>query len=153
MIDFAWDPAKVSNCSSGPYHGNHLCGVKYGIQKNCSDNTQESLPMASGQLPELTWCKNSPTSVVHWVQQGLPVICCNALTEVWCPCEMRQRYSDWRRTICYAVRHCRLACHMYNANTSLGTHAKCMVIGTPSKDYRTHCFVEVLLRPLKGKHL
>lgn len=103
---------------------------------NYIDNTQD-------QLPEMR--KKSAASMGHWVHQGLPV--CRS------PCWMRQCYSDWRRTICYAVRHCRLACHIYNANTSLGTHAKCMVIGIPRKDYRTHCFVEVLLRPLKGKHL
>lgn len=53
--------------------------------------------------------------------------------------------------LCYAVRHCRLVCHICNANTSLGTHAKCMVIGTPCKDYTDTLLCWGAVKATKGQ--
>lgn len=76
------------------------------------------------------------------VQKGLTVICRNAWTELYVEDYIPTETGGG--TECSSVRHYRLACHIYNSNTPVGTHAKCIVIGTPSKDHGKHCFVEVV---------
>lgn len=137
-----WNTSEIKGFCLGP-----CCGIPLSVwtlalkplawcNKWSSKKTRVlGISLACSQLPQMTSCKRAQIMRCTKINKDYQLLA-----------ELHWLKFTWKAVALfrpeiyhYSMSHYRLACHIYNAKTSLGTHAKCMVIGTPSRDYRTHC--------------